>query len=560
MRHVFAVASVIILSLSLGITAGYFSVDLTPPGLNLLRPKAPEVVASIEEQEKARTIQAAASGCKYCADMAELAKTFTRRGQTARAHASALEAALTQVSDEKALFGRRTDELQSAKTAASRAEAAASILTGWAGRCASEDFCKLPATQVAAVTCASDDGSRSAAALLIAMSVRAVAQQCAGSTCPAVDCKSSAALRADMGRIEGALDEIGGNMSTVSPAQLPVGASTLNAEVTRIADETNYVANMLPLLLDMGKMRAAGDLPKMAPDLADQRAVSAAELAVIMEQAAGVSEVKNDPRLEASWRLKSLASHLAMLGKNTAPDSLNWNQAADALGASLLDLARLHALVDRRSAKMASGCDGTVANVTQQLREARAMLDHCRMRAACVGKGGADATTKASSGDIDEVFSRATVTAQGLVANELGDDIIQAADSPEPSMIEALRSQGVCRRASQLREASAAAPLATQAVAATVAPALSPATGAMSPQDLVTGAVESALNTPATASATPDVVPAAAPAKGGDSELTQATAPAGRQAALPQFTGSAFGFGGEGGPVINEAPEEAPKQ
>jgi hypothetical protein len=392
------------------------------------------------------------------------------------------------------------------------------------------------------------------------MSVRTVAQQCAGSTCPSVDCKSSAALRADMGRIEGALDEIGGNMSSVSPAQLPVGASTLNAEVTRIADETNYVANMLPLLLDMGKVRA-GDLPKMAPELADQRAVSAAELAVVMEQAAGVSEVKNDPRLEASWRLKSLASHLAILGKSTVASTLNWNQAADALGASLLDLSRLHALVDRRASKMASGCDGTVASVAQQLREARAMLDHCRMRAACIGKGGADATVKASNDDIDEVFSRATVAAQGLIANELGDNVIQAADSPEPSLIEALRSQGVCRRASQLREASAAAPLATQAVAETLAPALSPSTGAVSPQDIVTGAVQSALNTPATASATPDVVPAAAPVKaGGDSELVQATAPASRQAATPQFTGSAFGFGGEGGPVITEGPEEAPKQ
>jgi hypothetical protein len=544
MRHVFAVVAVIIISLGLGVTAGHYSVDLTPPGLNLLRPKTADVISAIEQQEKARTIQAAASGCKYCSDMADLAKTFTRRAETARTHAKALQIALAQVSDEKDIFARREDELKAAKSAASRADAAAAVLTDWAGRCTSEDFCKLPATRVVS-TCASQDDTRPAAALLIAMSVRTVAQQCASSTCPSVDCKSSASLRADMDRIEGELDEIGGKMST-APAQLPVGASTLKAEVTRIADETHYVANMLPLLLDTGKTRS-GDLPKLAPDLADQRAVSAAELAVVMEQAAGVSEIKNDPRLEASWRLKSMASHLASLGKNTAANAVNWNQAADALGASLLDLARLEALVDRQSAKLAAGCDGTVSSVAQQLREARAMLDHCRMRAACIGKGGAGSVTKASSGDIEEVFSRATATAQGLVANEIGEAVIPAADSPEPSMLELLRSQGVCRKASELIEASAAAPVVTQAVASSVPAALAPSTGAVSPQDLVTGAVQSAFNAPVVS----------APSEG---EVTQTAAPATREAAAPQFTGSAFGFGGEGGPVLQEAPAEEPKQ
>lgn len=555
MRHVLAVAAVIVLSLGLGITAGYYSVDLTPPGLNLLRPKAPEVVATIEQQEKARTIQAAASGCKYCADMAELAKTFTRRAETARAHATALDTALQQVSDEKELFARRTDELKAAKVAASRAEVAASILTDWAGRCTAEDFCKLPATPVASA-CAAQDDTRPAAALLIAMSVRTVAQQCASATCPSVDCKSSASLRADMDRIEGELDGIGGKMSTAAPAQLPVGASTLNAEITRISDETQYVANMLPLLLDMGK--ASGDLPKLAPDLADQRAVSAADLAVVMEQAAGVSDVKNDPRLEASWRLKSMAAHLAALGKNTAPSSMNWHQAAEALGASLLDLARLEALVDRRSPKLAAGCDGSVASVAQQLREARAMLDHCRMRAACATGG--QAVTKAAAGDIEEVFTRATAAAQGLVANEIGEQVIAVADA-EPSTLEMLRSHGVCRKASELVQASAATPTVTQAVAAAAPSALTPATGAISPQDLVSTAVQSALNTPAES----DVVPAAAPrvAKAAsEPELTPAAAPADRQqAAVPQFTGSAFGFaGGEGGPVVDEAPVEEPKK
>ncbi|NOT41269.1 MAG: hypothetical protein HOP13_12325 [Alphaproteobacteria bacterium] len=176
------------------------------------------------------------------------------------------------------------------------------------------------------------------------------------------------------------------------------------------------------------------------------------------------------------------------------------------------------------------------------------MLDHCRMRAACIGKGGAGSVTKASSGDIEEVFSRATATAQGLVANEIGEAVIPAADSPEPSMLEVLRNQGVCRKASELIQASTAAPAVAQAVASTVPAALAPSTGAVSPQDLVTGAVQSALNAPSVA----------APR---DGEVTQTAAPATREAAAPQFTGSAFGFGGgEGGPVLQEAPPEEPKQ
>jgi hypothetical protein len=240
---------------------------------------------------------------------------------------------------------------------------------------------------------------------------------------------------------------------------------------------------------------------------------------------------------------------------------LNWKQAAEALGASLLDLARLEALADRRSAKLEAGCDGQVASVAQQLREARAMLDHCRMRAACVGGGGEGATTKAASGDIEEVFSRATTTAQGLVANEIGETVIAVGDTPEPSTIEMLRSHGVCRKAAELTQASTAAPAATQAVAAALPQALTPATGVVSPQDLVSGAVQSALNTaPAAGPAEAEVVPAAAPRAAKPSnepELTPAT-----QVAAPQFTGTALGFAaGEGGPVVEEAPaEELPKR
>jgi hypothetical protein len=187
------------------------------------------------------------------------------------------------------------------------------------------------------------------------------------------------------------------------------------------------------------------------------------------------------------------------------------------------------------------------------------MLDHCRMRAACVG-GGEGATTKAASSDIEEVFSRATTTAQGLVANEIGETVIAVGDTPEPSTIEMLRTHGVCRKAAELTQASTAAPAATQAVAAALPQALTPATGVVSPQDLVSGAVQSALNTaPAAGPAEAEVVPAAAPRAAKPSnepELTPAT-----QVAAPQFTGTALGFAaGEGGPVVDKAPVEEPKR
>jgi hypothetical protein len=566
MRHVFAVAGVIVVAMGLGGYVSSLSVDFKLPALEWLRPQAATAATErAEREEKQRTIQVAASGCKYCADIADLAKTFTRRAEIARTHAGALQTALDQGAvDEVQLAARREDELNAAKVAASRAEAAASILTGWASKCTAQDFCKLPVTRVAQ-SCASQDDQRSAAALLIAMSVRTAAQQCATSECPSVDCKSSAALGADINRVAAELDEIGGNVSNApvrSLSELPVGASTLKGEITRIADETKYVANMLPLLLDVTKRQAAMNLPRLAPELADQRAVSAAELATVMEQAAAVGEIKNDPRTEAAWRLKSLATHLAALGKDTSASAIDWRRAADALGAGLMDLARLQALVDRQTVKVSEACDGSVGSVAQQLREARAMLDHCRMRAACVSRGGAGTVTKVSSGDIDEVISRATVSAQGLVVNEIGsgDGLIAAADGAEPALIDVLRTHGVCRRAGELREASVAAPKASAAVAqAAVAPALSPATGAVSPQDLVMGAVQSALNAaPTDTTAAPaEVVQAAAPVRPvakprrPDAELMPAVAPA---PAVPEL--SDFGNGTGGPAMFGETPKQ----
>ncbi len=595
MRDVLAVASVIVLALGLGGTAAYMSVDLSPPGLELIRPPKPAVAERIKREETQRAAQAEASECKYCVAVAELANTFSRRADTARRHAAALRAALPQVSDETDQTAGRLEELKAAQVAATHAEAAAVVLTGWASRCSAEDICKAPPVRTAA-SCATNGDPRPAAALLIAMSVRNAAQACASASCPSVDCKASAGLHADIGQIENALDQIGarvGAAGQTSAAQLPVGPSTLKAELTRITDEASYVAKMVPLLLDDSKVKVGEkQLPKLAPEMVDERAVSAAQLATVMEQAAAVTDnsLPNDPRNEAAWRLKSLATNMAELGKGAqglaGSGSANWERVADSLGGALLDLARLQAMLDRVSKTQApaEGCDGSVASAARQLREAAAMLDLCRMRSACVGRGQGGAV-QVSTGDINATFERAKTAAEALAVNEIGEQsAVQVSDSTvQPSPIDMLRSKGVCRRAGELREAAVAAPAVAEAVAqAAVPPTMTPAIGILAPQDVVAGAVQAAVETPApsdsvapadnlvqAAARYSNVTPRRKPRFVTDPAVMQVSAPrrapspddAYQGVVLPQAGGldtTAFG-GGEGGPQqLTPPPGEPP--
>lgn len=587
MRDVLAVAGVIVVALGLGGTAAYMSVDLTPPGLDLIRPQKPAVVAQIKKVEHQRAVQAEASGCKYCSDIAELAQTFSRRAETARTHAVALRAALPQVSDETNLAASRLEELKQAQIAAERADEAASVLTGWASRCTAEDFCKIP-VQATQAACASEADPRADATMLIAVAVRKAAQSCATAACPSVDCQSSASLRSDIAQIERSLSGVGGLSSVTSDqtamASLPVGPSTLKAELKRINDEAGYVARMMPLLLDTKKK--GGQLPKLAPTMIDERAVSASTLATVMEQAAQVSDGKTtDPRYEAAWRLKSLATNMAALGKDArAGGTIDWKAAADSMGAAFMDLARLEAMLDRvsKSTPMGAGCDATAASAAQQLREASAMLDLCRMRSACIGRGGATTRMKVAQGP-SNVFERAQATADALTVEDLGEnEVIQVADASVRPAIDVLRSRGVCRRAGDLREAKAAVPEVSVAVAEdAVAPALSPTMDVASPQDLVAGAMQAAIDAPAAPEAEtittavveevarysdssprfkprrmqvsdPDVVRVAAPpARATTPDLT----PAYQGVVLPEAgaPGAAFG-GGAGGPTRTTPP------
>ncbi|MCE9523866.1 MAG: hypothetical protein K8S25_15725 [Alphaproteobacteria bacterium] len=596
MRDLLAVAGVIVLALCLGGTAAYMSVDLTPPGLELIRPPKPAVVAKMKRDAEIRTVQAEAGGCKYCAGVADLAKTFTRRADSARRHALALREAMPQISDETSQAAGRELELKTADASATEAEAAAAVLTGWASRCMADDICKIPARSSAAA-CATQGDPRSASALLIALSVRNAAQACASASCPSVDCQATAGLQSDLGQIDHALDEVGGRVSAVAgktnAALLPVGASTLKGELKRVADEAGYVTKMLPLLLDDSKPKSASEkmLPKLAPEMVDERAVSTAQLAVVMEQAAAVSDTpESDPRREAAWRLKSLAANMAALGRDahglsSSRSTTGWEQVSDSLGGALMDLARLQAMLDRVSkpATAAADCDGSAAAAAQQLREASAMLDLCRLRSACVGRNGAPRVMKAATGDLNATFERAQHTADALIVNEIGEQtVVQVADgATEPKAIDVLRSRGVCRRAGEMREASAAAPVVAQAVAeAATAPALMPTVGILAPQDVVAGAVDVALNEPApveSVAPAETIVDVAARYSNSmprrkprlpshDPALMQAAAPtpandaAYQGVVLPQAGGPQPGlaFGGEGGPQQFKAPPSDP--
>jgi hypothetical protein len=213
------------------------------------------------------------------------------------------------------------------------------------------------------------------------------------------------------------------------------------------------------------------------------------------------------------------------------------------------------------------------------------MLDLCRMRSACVGRGGAGLLVKTAGGS-DNVFERAQASADALTIEDLGGDaLVQVADV-ERSPIDVLRSRGVCRRSGDLREAKAAAPMVAVEVAEAAVPPSFTGAGVMSPQDLVAGAVETALDTPLedesetittavieTVARYSDAAPRFKPRrmKQGDPELMQTAAPrpakvepdltpAYQGIVLPETGAPSPAFGGAGGPTRTTPPAEGSQE
>jgi hypothetical protein len=535
MRDVLAVCGVIVLAVCLGVSAAYLSVDLTPPGLDLIRPPKPDVVAQIKVQERQDTIRAQASGCKYCVTMADLAQRFARHARSAREQAIALRRTIS-VERKEAV---RQDQLKLAERTADSAEAAAAALTSWASRCRSEDFCRAPATRKASASCDGDMAVSVSAAYELAAAVKRAASNCAAASCPQVDCPSSAMLRGDILGVERTLAALGGTMTSVpqagSVAELPVGPSTLAAEVRRVSDDATYLSKIIPVLLESTASRSAqGRLPLVTGKLVDERAVFVAQLATVMEHSADLAgSARNDLRSEAAWRLKALATSLTQLGRETETRdvaTINWRLAADHLGAALLDVARLQAILGRASAVTtgSSACKLAAPEAVQQLRQAVAMLDLCRMRSACANRSVSGGTRPAT---VTTLIQRAQDAAAALSVQDVHAKGTVAVSAAAPQrQIDLLRTEyAVCSKASVLREASGS--VAAPSVVSVSAP--------VSPQDVVSGVGASEIEAAAPAAAQGNsLIDASAPAmeSAGVDDAAETDPPA--TEAPPQFSGS----------------------
>ena len=527
MRDLLAVASVILLALGLGGAAAYLSSEVTPSAFEWARetPVISTITASFEPSRPAAKPRA--GDCKFCTDIAELSDTFARRADAARRHAEALQAAMSETADgQTAKTPATVAELGTARQAATRAEGAAAILRDWSARCSNEEYCRAKPQPQKVAACASQEDAHTATALLIAAAVKHSAQSCASASCPAVDCSQTAALRSDVAAVGASLVSLGGPVrmapGQTPPSQLAVGPSTVESELSRVVDEAAYVIKMAPFLLD-NKANAATSgemqLPKLAPEMVNERAESVAQLASVMVQSSTIAPASRDLRPEAAWRLRSLAVNLAAFGQEAeratgargATKDVNWEHLAQSLGGSLLDLARIRAMLERARGEApvpGSGCDGTVADAAQQMREALAMLDLCRMRSACsrgedgrrdafstaahLNSNDPKAVQAAASAALEALLPRAQTEAAALTVSDVGERaVLPVAAGGQPKLIEMLRSQGVCRRAQDLREALAVAPAATQNVAqALVAPTTGPVVNAIAPQAAVASAAE----------------------------------------------------------------------
>jgi hypothetical protein len=544
MRDVLAVCGVIVLAVCLGITAAYLSLDLTPPGLDLLRPAKPELTAQIRADERQETLRAQASNCKHCVTVADLAQRFARHARIAREQAVALKK--TMAIDPREA-GRQAELLEVQRSADS-AEAAAAALTGWASRCRSEDFCRVTKISVGANSCAENTLQSVDAAYELAAAVNKTAQACAGASCPQIDCRASATLRSDVFALERSLGSLGGRTSQQPSGgpvtDLPVGPSTFAAEIRRVSDEATYLARMLPVMLESSRTgKVSGRVPRVAAGLVDDRAILVAQISTVMEYSAELAgNIRTDLRSEAAWRLKSLATSLTQLGRETeARDAsfINWRLAADHLGAALLEVARLQAILGRAvlPGRDPAACASKAPEAAQQLRQALAMLDLCRMRSACAASGAFTAERPKSQAHL---VQRARELAENLALEDTGKARIVAVSSSEIQRpIDMVRSQfGVCRRPGIMPEVAAQLPDPAVATASAVQVVDPP----RSPQDLVSEAAslsDAEAGAPPSA-AEPSVIQAVAPAQktAPQVQVLEVAAPSGEQEGQPMFSGS----------------------
>jgi hypothetical protein len=384
-------------------------------------------------------------GCKYCVTLRKIQTDFAVKAKRAQdlqdAAFKATRGGSAAKDGTKPQAGASQADLAAATDSFERHSAAAKALEPFLAACEQESFCKPGFTAVkAGQACAEsvDDAGLRGPAVGMAAVARDAAMACISQACPAVDCAAVGDLRQDLVEAAEAMAAVGAPVA-VSKGQprltdLQVGAATLDSEISKAIREVEYVAKLYPSLIERPeetKLERAAQMPAMVGTLATRQTEMLRSVADVMAQAAVVTPAAIDARRETAWRMKSLSLSIGEAGRMSAHDLLNGKDGkayrialSQNWGAALVDLAALTALADRLTAHVssASGCNGQTAAAAQSAREAVALLDICRARAACpVGmsprEGHADRTLDGARAALAQVIPRAQAAGDVLSAN-----------------------------------------------------------------------------------------------------------------------------------------------
>lgn len=422
---------------------------------------APSAIA-----QKPKTAQpAGVKGCKYCQTLRKIHQDFTNKALGAKS----IQDAAVKTTRGQPSQGTGKTEFAAASDRFERFSAAAAALEPFLAACEQESFCQpgyVSAKGPAACQETADDAGLRGPAVGMATVARDVALACIAQECPSVDCGQVGELRQDLVEAAGAMGVLGEPVA-VSKGQpkltdLPVGAATLSGEIAKSIKEVEYIAQLYPSLIERHEattIERASQMPAMVADLATRQNEQLRSVADVMAQASVVTPAGLDARREAAWRMKSLSLSVAEAGRMSAHDLLNGPEGkayrtalSQNWGAALVDLAALTALADRVAAQdgVASGCNGQTASTAQSVRDAAALLDICRARAACpVGlsprKWEAIANHDSARAALSELIPRAQAAGDVLAAT-LGPPPSVATGANELAQAAAvLNAGGVCQ-------------------------------------------------------------------------------------------------------------------
>ncbi|HAJ48555.1 MAG TPA: hypothetical protein DCL54_18410, partial [Alphaproteobacteria bacterium] len=430
-RDLIAAAALIVAMTCVGVLVVFISADARRAVSGLLTYALVNDPPPPTQQTQKAAAPAPAQGCKYCLTLLEMKQNFEIKAAAAETRRASLAKLASDVEGETGEASTKAN-LQNAERDLALFRSASSTLAGFAQVCTQQEYCRradekgsvpqsCPQTQ--------EDANYQQSAMGMAVVARDAAIACASSSCPQVDCVEAAGVRAGLMQAAGALAGLGiplkASKTLGAPAQLPVGPAQLAGELERAVKDAQYQAGLFPRLLEpqiatkVQDLAAApgSDLPVMVPEMMGKLSESIRGSAEVMMQSAIVNPATFDARREAAWRMKSLSLAIADAGRFSEKHLL---ASADgdkyrlslvqAWGAALVDLATIRALMDRmqREAPGAQGCDGGLAAAAQAAREAIALIDVCRARAACPVSAGPvedDPTTNTSRDEVDQAAS-----------------------------------------------------------------------------------------------------------------------------------------------------------